>query len=219
MQNKLPTLDARLLSAYDYVPKGCVAADIGCDHGKLAAALSQKCTKVIAVDSRPAPLAVAKSQIEKCNISNVECRLGDGLLALNEHEAQCIIVAGLSAHSICDIFATTPWIMANGCRLIAVPATKPHVVRAWFCKNGFTIIHQKAVCAAGRYYAVLCAEYSGICLDISLYDSIVGDGSNMTRGYLLQEAIKLEKVALKEEFAHYHAISLQLQREAEKCQQ
>lgn len=220
MQNKqLPSLDARLTAVYNYVPKGCVAADIGCDHGKLSAALSQKCKTVIAVDSRSAPLAVAKAQIEKCNITNVQCRLGDGLSALDENEADCIVVAGLSAHTICNILSAAPWIKANGCRLIAVPATKPHVLRAWLYENGFDIINQQCACAAGRHYAVICAQYTGICKAVSLFESLIGSGENLTKGYLMQEAVKLEKAAMQKELAYCHEAAQQLLKEAEKCRQ
>lgn len=220
MQNKqLPSLDARLMAVYNYVPDGCAAADIGCDHGKLSAALSQKCKTVIAVDSRSAPLAVAKAQIEKCAISNVQCRLGDGLLALSENEADCIIVAGLSAHTICNILSEAPWIKTKACRLIAVPATKPHVLRLWLYENGFNIIGQQAVCAAGRHYAVICAQYSGECKTVSFLKSLIGNGENLTKGYLTQEAAKLEKSAMRQELAFYHHAAQQLLKEAEKCQQ
>ena len=55
----VPALDARLLAAAAYVRRGALAADIGCDHGKLAVYLARTGTArhVVAVDIRPAPLA------------------------------------------------------------------------------------------------------------------------------------------------------------------
>ena len=38
--SKPPRLDARLSAAFAYVRPGHTAADIGCDHGKLSAALA-----------------------------------------------------------------------------------------------------------------------------------------------------------------------------------
>ncbi|MFQ8833018.1 MAG: SAM-dependent methyltransferase [Ruthenibacterium lactatiformans] len=50
-----PVLDARLAAAAAYVRPGCVAADVGCDHGRLSVALAAqgKCRKIIASDIRP----------------------------------------------------------------------------------------------------------------------------------------------------------------------
>ena len=51
-----PRLDARLAAAYDFVRPGHAAADIGCDHGKLSAALagSGRCPLVWLATCAPA---------------------------------------------------------------------------------------------------------------------------------------------------------------------
>lgn len=94
----VPALDARLLAAAAYVRRGALAADIGCDHGKLAVYLARTGTArhVVAVDIRPAPLARAQVLVEKHGCSaGVECRLGDGLCALKPCEADDIVIAGI----------------------------------------------------------------------------------------------------------------------------
>ena len=54
---RAPHLDARLAAAAAYVRPGSAAADVGCDHGKLAAylAASGRCPRVIASDVRAQP--------------------------------------------------------------------------------------------------------------------------------------------------------------------
>ena len=77
-----PVLDARLAAAAAYVRPGCVAADVGCDHGRLSVALAAqgKCRKIIASDIRPAPLATAQRLVTLHGCEDVvECRLGAGL--------------------------------------------------------------------------------------------------------------------------------------------
>ena len=56
-----PVLDARLAAAAALVRPGHRAADIGCDHGLLTAALvgSGRCPFVVAADLRSGPLSVA----------------------------------------------------------------------------------------------------------------------------------------------------------------
>ena len=99
----LPTLGARLLAAANAVRPGRPAADIGCDHGKLAVWLALRgiSPRVIAVDSRPLPLAKARALAAQTGCADVvACRLGDGLAALAPGEAQEIIIAGLSGETI-----------------------------------------------------------------------------------------------------------------------
>ena len=91
-----PRLDARLAAAYDFVRPGHAAADIGCDHGKLSAALagSGRCPLVLACDLRPGPLEKA-------------------------------------------------------------------ILRRWLARRGFALRAETLCQAAGRWYAVMNAQYTG----------------------------------------------------------
>ena len=142
----LPTLDARLSAAAELVRPGEPVADIGCDHGKLTAVLaaSGKYPKVIGADLRPGPLAKAEQTLEYAGCKDrAELRLGDGLSVLSPGEVSTIVLAGVSAQTTWEIIEKAPWVSApGGPRLVMVPATRP-------------------VQAAGRWYAVMAAEYTG----------------------------------------------------------
>ena len=73
----LPVLDARLSAAAELVRPGLPAADIGCDHGKLAAVLagSGRCPWVIGADLRPGPLAKARRTLEAAGCQDKVCLL------------------------------------------------------------------------------------------------------------------------------------------------
>ncbi|MEG0304228.1 MAG: class I SAM-dependent methyltransferase [Oscillospiraceae bacterium] len=159
--NYLPQLDARLATAAAFVREGAIAADIGCDHGKLAVALSLKCKKVIAIDLRDAPLESAKKRVQIHGCTNVECRLGDGILCLAPNEADTIIIAGLSAQTICSILSQTSWIRNEAYRFIFVPATKHSLLREYLYREGFAILDEKIAYAANRLYTVMHCAYSG----------------------------------------------------------
>ena len=142
----LPTLDARLTAAAELVLPGKPVADIGCDHGKLTAVLaaSGKYPRVIGADLRPGPLAKAEQTLEHAGCKDrVELRLGDGLSVLSAGEVGTIVLAGVSAQTTWEIIEQAPWVsQVGGPRLVMVPATRP-------------------VQAAGRWYAVMAAEYTG----------------------------------------------------------
>lgn len=161
----LPKLDERLSLAASFVQVGQAVADIGCDHGKLAVnlAASGQFPKVIAADLRPGPLAKAALTLQKAGCESlVELRLGDGLSVLAEGEVGTIIIAGVSAQTTIDILSAAPWVCGQGApRLVLVPATKHHVLRGWLCEQGFALLRDCPVQAAGRWYTVIAAEYTG----------------------------------------------------------
>ena len=161
----LPTLDARLTAAAELVRPGQPVADIGCDHGKLTAVLaaSGKFPKVIGADLRPGPLAKARQTLEHAECEDrVELRLGDGLSVLSPGEVGTIVLAGVSAQTTWEILEKAPWVFSeNGPRLVMVPATRHSDLRRWLWENGFALVADRPVQAAGRWYAVMAAEYTG----------------------------------------------------------
>ena len=161
----LPTLDARLSAAAELVRPGEPVADIGCDHGKLTAVLaaSGKYPKVIGADLRPGPLAKAEQTLEYAGCKDrAELRLGDGLSVLSPGEVSTIVLAGVSAQTTWEIIEKAPWVSApGGPRLVMVPATRHSDLRRWLWEHGFAFAADRPVQAAGRWYAVMAAEYTG----------------------------------------------------------
>ena len=157
----LPTLDARLSAAAELVRPGEPVADIGCDHGKLTAVLaaSGKYPKVIGADLRPGPLAKAEQTLEYAGCKDrAELRLGDGLSVLSPGEVSTIVLAGVSAQTTWEIIEKAPWVSApGGPRLVMVPATRHSDLRRWLWEHGFAFAADRA----GRWYAVMAAEYTG----------------------------------------------------------
>lgn len=157
-----PTLDARLAAAAAFVRPGHTAADIGCDHGKLSAylAASGRCPRVLACDLREGPLQKARRTCAPW-ADIVELRRGDGLAALAPGEADDIIIAGLGAETIVEILAAAPWVQNEAVNLVLVPATKHGLLRRWLAQNGFALTGETLCAAAGRWYAVMDARYTG----------------------------------------------------------
>ena len=137
-----PRLDARLAAAYDFVRPGHAAADIGCDHGRLRAALAARVTC--------APYG-----------DKVQCRLGSGLSVLEPGEVDDIIIAGMGAETIIEILEAAPWVFDARYNLVLVPATKHSILRRWLARRGFALRAETLCQAAGRWYAVMNAQYTG----------------------------------------------------------
>lgn len=176
-----PALDARLSAAADRCRPGLAVADVGCDHGKLTAYLA--CTgrypKVIGSDLRPGPLQKAAQTIRAAHCEEqTELRLGDGLSVLAPGEVGTVIIAGVSARTTIGMLEAAPWVFApDGPRLVLTPATKHALLRAWLYQKGFALREDQPVRAAGRWYAVMTAEYTGEripCGQLSLESCLYG---------------------------------------------
>ena len=161
----LPTLDARLSAAAALVREGAAVADIGCDHGKLTAVLaaSGKYPRVIGADLRPGPLAKAEQTLKNAHCEDrAELRLGDGLSVLSPGEVGTIVLAGVSAQTTWEILEKASWVSRlGGPRIVMVPATRHSELRRWLWGHGFALVADRPVQAAGRWYAVMAAEYTG----------------------------------------------------------
>lgn len=225
---KVPALDARLAAAAAYVRQGCTAADIGCDHGKLAVALAVKgqCRKIIAGDIRPAPLASAQRLVAEHHCDNaVECRLGAGLSVLRPGEADDVVIAGVSGITICEILQDAPqgfYESGKELHFIFVPATKHPALRRFLAQNGFHLLDETPVRAAGRCYTVMNAVYTGM---PEVHDDLWEVCGCISHGaaaaeYLLHEASLLKKEARGAENAEkerLQALAQKVEEEAQKC--
>lgn len=198
----LPQLDARLAAAAQLVRPGQPVADIGCDHGKLTAVLaaSGKYPKVIGADLRPGPLAKARQTLEHAGCQDrAELRLGDGLSVLSEYEVGTIVLAGVSAQTTWEIIEKAPWVSTvGGPRLVMIPATRHSELRRWLWQHGFALVADRPVQAAGRWYAVMAAEYTGECAAPDFAQCLLGKTGEYPEGtgYAAWQKAKLPRLRL-----------------------
>lgn len=197
--SNLPQLDARLSAAFAYVRPGHAAADIGCDHGKLSAALagSGRCPLVLACDLRPDPLNKARRRCAPYG-ERVQCRLGSGLSVVQPGEVDDIVIAGMGAETIMEILGAAPWVFDPRYNLVLVPATKHSVLRRWLARRGFALVRETLCQAAGRWYAVMNARYAGTEHEPEGLECLCGktEGQPGFGAYCAQQNIKLKKYRL-----------------------
>lgn len=191
-----PRLDARLSAAFAYVRPGHAAADIGCDHGKLSAALagSGRCPLVLACDLRPGPLQKARAACAAYG-DRVQFRLGSGLSVLRPGEADDIIIAGMGAETIIGILEAAPWVYDARYNLVLVPATKHSILRRWLARSGFALAGETLCHAAGRWYAVMNARFTGQRREPDGLECLCGKtgGQPGCAAYYAQQCAKLKK--------------------------
>ena len=84
-----------------------------------------------------------------------------GLSVLEPGEADDIIIAGMGAETIIEILEAAPWVFDARYNLVLVPATKHSILRRWLARRGFALRAETLCQAAGRWYAVMNAQYTG----------------------------------------------------------
>ena len=159
------------------VRQGSPAADIGCDHGKLAASLvlSDRCPKVIAADIGEAPLESARRLVMELGLRDkIELRLTDGLKGIPEGSALDIIIAGIGADETAKIISDAPYLKDPKYRLVLAPAARHGKMRRYLMEEGFDIVSESALLDMGKCYTIIAAEYRGTCRTPNIVEQELG---------------------------------------------
>lgn len=151
-----PRLGARLHAVLRHVLPGAPLADVGTDHGLLAiaAVAGGAVPSAIAIDRAAAPLAMARSQVERYGLAEqVAVRAGDGLAALAPGEVATVAIAGLGARAIQTMLERVDPVALGVRRLVLQPQTEATLLQDWLAARwglaGAVIVHE-----AGRGYVV-----------------------------------------------------------------
>ena len=166
---ELPVLDARLALIASMVRPGRTVADIGADHGYLVTWLvaSGTCPSGVAADINAQPLARAALTAKECGVMErialIQC---DGLSALEERDAEDLIIAGMGGDTIAQILEAAAWHTPDK-RFLLQPMTHAAQLRRWLCKNGYAIEMENAALAGRFCYTVMTVRFTGETLPCS----------------------------------------------------
>lgn len=147
-------LSERLRMIASLVPKCNTAADIGTDHGYLAAWLLQNeiAQFVFATDINAGPLARAKQTAQEQNLTaDMEFHLCDGLQFSGAEKADAVIIAGMGGETMISILEAAPWAWRDT-TLILQPQSKHKLLYAWLCEHEISLTEAKLCMDAGKQY-------------------------------------------------------------------
>lgn len=173
-QLKLPK---RLLAAAAFVREGVGVADVGTDHGKLAAYLiaSGRSPRVVATDISEASLKKAAALFARLGIEDrASAVLADGLAGVAPALVDDVVVAGLGAETIFNIIGAAPWLHDAEKRLVLVPSARHDALRRGLYSGGFVIEAEQAVVEGGHAYVVMAVRGGGISKHVSAAFSATG---------------------------------------------
>ena len=147
----------RLACAMELLAGANVVADVGCDHGRLACALTQSgaAEKCVAIDVSADSLEKARRLAERVGVSGrVETRLGDGLEPLAPGEADALAILGMGGTLMTRILEAVA-IPLGGARLCVLqPMRAAEDIRAWLFERDYPVLDDRVVQEGGRLYQV-----------------------------------------------------------------
>ena len=161
LENKRLAVCAELIAADGFagIDGKKRAADVGTDHGYLAAYLAAEgiCESVLACDINEKPLALARRTIAENGLSDrVTAVLTDGLDGVDGEGITHIICAGMGGELIADIISRCKW--AKNTHLVLQPMTKSDELRRYLYENGWRVVTEKAQHDGDFVYSVMLAE-------------------------------------------------------------
>lgn len=158
MRERFVHVTSRLAAALSMLEQYSSVADIGCDHGRLTAALLQKgvCRFVVASDISEASLEKAKRLIRQIGFSeSVSFRVGDGCSVLKPGECDAIVLLGMGGTLMTRILEACPVRAMDAKALILQPMRAQDDIRAYLHRNRYRIEDDRVVSDHGRLYQVL----------------------------------------------------------------
>ena len=155
-------LRPRLAAAATFAAGAKTVADIGCDHGRLAVALLQQglAKRVIASDISGDSLAKARLLAQRCSIdaAHIAFAQSDGLSHLLPGEADTLVLAGMGGELIARLLMKNEVLARTAERIILQPMGGTLELRRFLLQNGYTILDERLVLDAGRYYQIILAR-------------------------------------------------------------
>ena len=151
-------LDARLRCAFDMLTGARSVADIGCDHGKLSAALllDGGCDRVVAGDISPECLKKTRDIIERNGLQDrAEVRLGSGLTILTPGECDAATILGMGGELMIELLEASPEVASSLNRLVLQPMSGIEELRQWLYESSYHVIEDRLVAIGHRWYQLL----------------------------------------------------------------
>lgn len=154
-------LDERLRCALEMLQGAEAVADIGCDHGKLTAALLLEggCSRVIAGDISPDCLDKTRTLIERYGLQDrAKTRLGSGLSILTFGECDAAAILGMGGELMVELLRSSPKVAEGLDRLVLQPMSGVEELRQWLYENSYHVGADRLAAVGGRWYQLLCVH-------------------------------------------------------------
>lgn len=187
-------LSERLLAIANFVPKNSIVGDIGTDHGYLPVYLIENkiSKKVIGTDISLNSLKKIIQYVDSKGLKDfIDIRLGDGLDVIKPFEIDTVVIAGMGGLLIKDILDKNKKVTDSITHFILQPNVAADKLREYLYENNFTIIDEKLVKEANKFYEIIYAKKGKALLNKRIHLEI-GEKLILNKDPLLEELINFK---------------------------
>ena len=156
-----PVLTPRLSAVANEVGNCKCFSDIGTDHAYLPVymCLKNNCETAIASDINKGPLTRAKKTVSAYGLTErIELRLGGGLFALKENEADAVSIAGMGGLLIAKILDDGLFKLTNATKIVLQPMSSIPELRRHLYNNGWKITKEVLSKEDEKIYTIMTVE-------------------------------------------------------------
>lgn len=148
-------LSKRMEAVAAMVTPGYKICDVGTDHAYIPIYLVQSGANpsALAMDLREGPLSRADEHIRDYHLEDrIATRLSDGIEALQDWEADSLIIAGMGGEVVLHILKAFPEKCRHFKEMILQPQSDVDKVRRYLRENDFKIVDEDMILEDGKYY-------------------------------------------------------------------
>ncbi|MBR0426439.1 MAG: SAM-dependent methyltransferase [Clostridia bacterium] len=161
MTQRYVHLTPRTEAALELLSGSRRVADIGCDHGRLTAALLQRadCEFVVASDLSEESLRKARQLIGYIGLQDrVSFRAGDGLSVLREGECDALAILGMGGTLMARILSASPVPLMGAKTAVLQPMRAQADLREYLYRAHYRVTEERIVQEGARLYELMRVE-------------------------------------------------------------
>lgn len=183
-------LSKRLLMVTNFVRKGSVVADVGCDHAYISIylVLNKIAKRTYALDVNKGPLEKAKANINSYNLSDfIETRLSNGLQKLVPDKVDTIVIAGMGGSLAIKILMEGKESVDYATDLVLQVQSDLDKVRQYLHTINFIIVEEAMCKEDGKFYTAMHAVKDQKKDSLNLIETKYGKYLLETKNEILKE--------------------------------
>lgn len=143
----------RIEAIVSFISNTDKVVDVGCDQVEVGVMLAKKGIKSIGADISNNVINKARDKVNKLSLNEyIDLRVSDGLINVNENEADTLVLAGMGAHTILNILKNTS---NRYKKIITISNNKNDILRKEMNNLNYKVNNELIIKEKNKYYNLI----------------------------------------------------------------